>query len=361
MRTLSVVFLAAVLFATLYPLTGWRLRAPGPFAFVAAGLPRWWTGFDVLVNVLAYLVLAFTLTRAWFGRLRTGVATLAGIVVCSALSFGLEALQSYLPGRVPSLLDWLANTAGAAIGAALGAELNHVARQSGPEAPLARQRWYEQGSPTGWVLLMVWLAVQLAPQRLLFGTGQLRPGLEGLVRALSLGDVLARIEAWLEVSAAQGVLIEAASVMCAVCVIGMLVFDLVRESGPRLALLALIAVVALALRSVATPFVYGARAPLAWLTPGAQGGLVLGVVMIYGFGTLSPRARARSALALVAAGWVLVNIAPSDGYFESTSGGLPRGHLVNLHALLAFASMSWPVAALVYFWRRSGRERVPPL
>jgi hypothetical protein len=36
MRTLSVVFLAAVLFATLYPLTGWRLRAPGPFAFVAA-------------------------------------------------------------------------------------------------------------------------------------------------------------------------------------------------------------------------------------------------------------------------------------------------------------------------------------
>ena len=99
MRTLSVLFVAAVAFATLYPLLEWRLRAPGPFAFLWAGLPRYWTWFDVASNVLAYGVLALLLTLGWLSRARPVVAVAAVTVAGSLLSLSLEAAQSYLPAR----------------------------------------------------------------------------------------------------------------------------------------------------------------------------------------------------------------------------------------------------------------------
>ena len=61
MRALGLLFLVAVVVATLYPMSNWALRAQGPFDFLGRGLPRFWTWFDVLSNVLAYLVLGLLL------------------------------------------------------------------------------------------------------------------------------------------------------------------------------------------------------------------------------------------------------------------------------------------------------------
>jgi hypothetical protein len=64
MRALSLLFLLAVAFATLYPFSDWRPRTPSLFAFLHDGLPRWWTWFDVLSNVLAYGLLGLLDTGA---------------------------------------------------------------------------------------------------------------------------------------------------------------------------------------------------------------------------------------------------------------------------------------------------------
>jgi hypothetical protein len=155
--------------------------------------------------------------------------------------------------------------------------------------------------------------------------------------------------------AGYGVAIEAASVICALCAVGALAFSLVHGSRRRLLLVAGIATVAFGLRSLATQMVYGATAPLAWLTPGAQGGLIVGAVLLYGLETLGPRTRAAFGLAATLVGAVLVNVAPGDPYFDTTVAGLNAGQLSNLHGLLRSVSVAWPMVVIVWFWRRTAR------
>lgn len=73
---------------------------------------------DVLVNVLLFLPLGFSLTstfagtkrRAWLGILTTVCAFSAG------LSYMLEVLQIFIPHRFPSLVDVFANSSGGGAG-----------------------------------------------------------------------------------------------------------------------------------------------------------------------------------------------------------------------------------------------------
>ncbi|RPH41946.1 MAG: hypothetical protein EHM87_18305 [Burkholderiales bacterium] len=359
-RALSLLFAAAVAFATLYPLADWRPRGGGAFDFLAGGLPRYWTWFDVLSNVLAYGVLALLLSIAWLARARPWVGFVVVTVAGSLLSLSLEAAQSFLPARVPALLDWLANSAGAAAGAWLGATLNRAAQRSERVVLPVRDRWYEQGPPMGWVLLLLWLSAQLVPQRLMFATGHVEPAAQRLLvrlfgpEAPDLSRAVDRL--WgAQATAGYGVAVEAAAVLCALIAVGALAFSLVHGPRRRLLLVAGIATVAFGLRSLATQVVYGATAPLAWLTPGAQGGLVVGAVLLYGLETLGPRSRAALGATACVAGAVLVNVAPSDPYFDTMVAGLDAGQLSNVHGLLRAVSLVWPALAIVWFWRGVGR------
>lgn len=363
MRALGLLFFAAVVFVTVYPLSGWTQSAASPFEFIRRGLPRWWTWFDVLSNLLAYVLLGLLLALGWLTRLSVVRTALTVGVLCSALSFSLEGVQSFLPARVPSLLDWLSNSAGALLGGVLGGLLNHSTRDLGRRTLPGGQRWFEQGAPSGWVLLLLWLSTQLVPQRLLFATGDLRTSLQSLLVSLYGGeapDLNLRIERLWDgpTPAAIGVAIEAAVVVCAVCVIGLLSFTLVRAARQRVALLAGIAAIAFGLHSIATQLVYGADEPFAWLTPGAQGGLVVGAALLYALETLSPRARALGGVVLGAAGMLLVNLAPEDSYFDHALAGMRSGQLVNLQGLLRAVSMLWPLAAIGWF-AQGLRKRKP--
>jgi VanZ family protein len=365
MRALSLVFAAAVAFATLYPLVELRPASGTPLAFLAGGLPRWWTWFDVLSNAIAYVVLALLLSLAWLPGARRTVAFVGVAAAGALLSLTLEAIQHYLPSRVPSLLDWLANSVGATIGAWLGASFNRAAQRSGRLAPPAPERWFEQGPATGWVLLLLWLSAQLVPQRLLFATGHVAPALQRLLDRLQLPDapdlsrVTDRLWSAAHTPTGYGVAIEAAATICALCAVGAIGFALVQGPRRRLALVAGIALIAFGLRSIASQMVYGTRAPFAWLTPGAQGGLVVGAVLLYGLETLGPRARAAVGLGAALAGALLVNVAPEDPYFETMAAGLQAGQLSNLQGLLRSVSVVWPLIAIVWFWRRAARAADP--
>ena len=123
---LSWIYIGLVAYASLYPFSEWRDQGMAPWAFLTAPLPKYWTGFDVAINVLGYAPLGFLLALA---MLRTGwprsavpVAALAG----GLLSLGMEYLQIYLPQRVPSNLDLLLNTAGALSGALAAALLERL-------------------------------------------------------------------------------------------------------------------------------------------------------------------------------------------------------------------------------------------
>ena len=58
-RLLFGVYVLLVAYASLYPLAGWRDHGLSPFAYLDAPLPRYFTVFDVFVNVLGYLPYGF--------------------------------------------------------------------------------------------------------------------------------------------------------------------------------------------------------------------------------------------------------------------------------------------------------------
>ena len=91
------------------------MARPGDTAlgFLVAPLPPpYWTGFDVVTNVVGYGPLGFLLALAMLRTGRGWVAVPLALLAGGLLSLSLEFLQIYLPQRVPSNLD-LALNAGA--------------------------------------------------------------------------------------------------------------------------------------------------------------------------------------------------------------------------------------------------------
>jgi len=90
-RILFGVYVALAIYASLYPLEGWRDHGLSPFAYFASPWPRYVTGFDLVANVLGYLPYGFLCIAA----LRPGVRGAAAFAVVLASA---AALSLVLPG-----------------------------------------------------------------------------------------------------------------------------------------------------------------------------------------------------------------------------------------------------------------------
>ena len=116
---LALAYAALVVYASLHPFTGWRDPVLPPWVFLDAAWPRYWTGFDLAINALAYVPLGFFAALALRGLLPAWLAACCGALSAAVLSFALECAQSWLPTRVPSNLDLASNALGGALGAFL--------------------------------------------------------------------------------------------------------------------------------------------------------------------------------------------------------------------------------------------------
>src|SRR5260221_6948409 len=109
-RGALIVYVLVIVFASLSPFIGWH----APESFTLFSWRRYITTFDVALNVLAYAPLGALIAAIWRRHMgRSGQSALAAwawavaVAAGSALSGALELLQSMLPGRVSSPLDWL--------------------------------------------------------------------------------------------------------------------------------------------------------------------------------------------------------------------------------------------------------------
>ncbi|HSN19195.1 MAG TPA: VanZ family protein, partial [Usitatibacter sp.] len=166
------VWLLLIAYASLYPFA--PLRMPGPGAlhdFFAK--PRYIVAFDVALNVVAYVPLGVLATLCLAGGERRARGAWKGALFGAALSFALESCQLFLPGRVASLYDVLANTAGAFLGAAAFADPFYpvVTRHLGRW----REGFFIDGAwgDAGLVLIGLWLIAQLNPALPFFGAGNI--------------------------------------------------------------------------------------------------------------------------------------------------------------------------------------------
>jgi VanZ family protein len=115
-RLLLVSYLAFLVYGSLYPISSFRAPEESPWSTLL--LPARVSKTDALTNVLVYMPLGFCLARVLSRRGALFVAMLGAV-----LSFGIEYFQAYLPGRVPSLFDWVLNGAGTYAGARIASRL----------------------------------------------------------------------------------------------------------------------------------------------------------------------------------------------------------------------------------------------
>ncbi|MCD6732373.1 MAG: VanZ family protein [Burkholderiaceae bacterium] len=348
-------WLAAVVYATLYPWSGWRAPGRWMFSFLSEPWPRWWTGFDVAVNVLAYLPIGLLLS-SWLARrmsLSMGLAAALATIAAAGLSLTLECAQALLPARVPSRMDLLANAAGGALGALVAAWIGRRRIEQWPQRARETLPLAPHSTP-GLLLLCAWLVAQLYPQPLVFATGDLVS-----LEATTPGEPAHPwLSAWLLPHELEP-FAEAAGVSMTVLAIGLMAHDLLR-AGARGAAAAVAApiVAAFAIKSTASAAYLGQANALAWLNAGAQGGLLAGVVALLLLGWVGRRARLWLAIAALAAATLLFNLAPPNAYYLSMRMSWGGGAWTNVHGLLRALATAWPFAAIAWCaWRLRTRAR----
>ena len=340
-RLALFVYLLLVVYASLYPFSGWRDHGLWPVEFLTQPWPRYVVAFDVVSDVVAYAVFGALAVLAGHPRLRGGRALLAATAAGAALSVAMEALQTYLPARVPSNLDVLCNTAGALLGALLGLAL----------APLSpgfrgwRARLFLPGtlSDVGLALLVLWLFLQLNPAMLLFGGGDLRHLFAGSAGPARAPEFFVAIEA-----------VTAAANLAA---LALLASAVVAPQAPVRSLIVLLVAAALAVKTLAFTIILRAQDSFAWLTPGAVRGLALGLAVALLAVALPRVARMALAAVLLMAAAVLVNLAPPNPYLTEIFRLWQQGHFLNFNGLTRLVATLWPFAAIGFLIVLAARRR----
>jgi glycopeptide antibiotics resistance protein len=332
-RYLALAYTALIVYASLHPFTGWRDTGLSPFAFLDGGWPRYWTVFDLAINILAYLPLGFLLALSLRRLPGRWTPAFSALLLGALISFCLESLQTWLPSRVPSNLDLASNTLGAGIGALL--TIWHGERFF-IRVALLQQRLLApiQHAEFGLVLIGLWLLTQLSPETILFGAGDLRHLLE--------------ITPAVPYAAPSFFALETAIIVCNTIAIGLITRALLADQSSPYVTLTVFFILALSIRTLAAAVLVDPLNALAWLTPGAALGLLAGGVMLSVMLLLPASLRIALAGLALMAGTVLVNLTPPNPYSAAALATWRQGHFLNFNGLTRLAASFWPFLALPY-------------
>lgn len=342
-RYALAAYAVLVIYASVYPLSGWRDLGVSPLSFLRAPLPRYITAFDVVANLLAYFPLGFLVVAVLLPCVRS-ITTAVGLGIAASftISLTMEALQTYLPARIPSNLDLATNTLGGLVGALSGATIMPRLLRA-QRLRRFRDEWIHPGARVDLGLLIVlwWLLTQLNPETLLFGTGNLR-------------DILAAVPAEPH-SAALFVRIEAAVTAAQLVAVGLLIGALIRRKGAVWCVIPIIVATALAIRTLAFAILFSPEAMLFWATPGALLGLVAGTISLFLVAQLNRNLQVAIAGLLLMGATALVNVAPGNPYLAHSLAVWRQGHFLNFNGLTAVISGLWPFMALAYLLLGGGK------
>jgi VanZ family protein len=346
-RATLLVYLLLIVYASWFPFSGWRSSGLSPFEFLNLLPQHYWTRFDVMVNVVGYMPLGALLVLAVYPRVRGPWAVLVAAILGAVVSAAMEAVQTYLPSRVPSNLDFFTNTAGCFAGACLGAAW---ARSLLDQSRLykLRRRWFAPHASQGLVLLALWPLAQIYPQGYLFGHGQVLPIISDwlsewldtnidLVAMLRPGEVITVEQYWLSetIITACGMTGAALTLLC-----------LLRRGAPRYPLMLAMIAAALLVKTLSSSLLFTPDNAFVWITPGAQGGFLIGLIMLAGLAFAPHVAQRRLAIVTLVLSLIVVNTIPVNPYFMSTLQGWVQGKFLNFNGAAQFLSLAWPFVAL---------------
>lgn len=313
-------------YASLYPF--WPLRIPSPDAAMAFfQVPRYPSRSDVAFNVLAYLPLGLLLCLYFRQSVPGWRATVRAVVAASVFSLAMELVQFFVPNRVATVYDLLANAAGALVGSLVFLDplYSTVTRPLGQlrENTLIPGAWGDAGL----VLVMLWLLAQLNAALPFFGAG----------------DIAGDSEAGLQ-------LIEWTAVGLSICGFGLFISTLVGQDQGSLRVTVVLLSVALWLKFLFASLMLQPNFAAEWVSTGRVLGLVAGMAIFIPLRKLGRFVRMYLAFVLILAGALLSKI---FGEYSPTEEILrlfrwPHGQLASFATLTRFLHELWPFGAVVF-------------
>ena len=351
---LALVYACIVIYASLYSTTAWQDRGLDLFHFLEGRWPKYWTWQDAWFNVLAYMPLGFLLSLSPIHRPWPWARVLLPLLAGLLLSASLEALQTFIPGRVSSGLDLTLNTAGTLLGSALalifGPRLLALAGDARRKLEVQRL-----SAEAGLILLWLWLFAQISPETVFFGLGDLRA-------LLSLPTALA-------FSPALYSQLETAVVAMQTLVVTFLIQAVLQRIGlPRLyvffsavTILSLGVLIRVISSWLLIGQAIGAPDVARWvaLTPGGIDGLLVGVALAIFALFISGNWQLPIAAMLLMAATVLVNLMPTNPYSISALTVWQQGHFLNFNGLTRLIAALWPYLTLLFLVWADRRRNSP--
>ena len=361
---LSVLMAGLVVYASLYPFTGWRW--PGVASLwdvLQLPWPRWHDNFDIGANLMGYMPLGGLLVLAGIrSGQRLWPSCVLALALPSTLSYAMELTQHFLPHRYPSLMDWSLNTAGALLGVGLAIVLQWLGLIDAWQA--ARERWFIPHSRGALVLLLLWPLGLLFPLPVPLGMG---PSWER-VQDVLIGWLLdvpwaqAALEMVSDVPLPDSPLprlLESVAIMLGLLGPALLGFAVTRAGWRRLVLVLALLAAAVGASTLSTAMNFGPAHAVAWMANGAWPALMAASVLaVAGIG-LSQRLSAALGMVALAGLMMLVAQAPADPYYALSLQAWEQGRFIHFHGLAQWVGWLWPLAAMIWLGGRVARVDAP--
>ena len=344
---LALLFAAMVLYASLYPFEGWRLTGASPWSFLWAPLPRYWTRFDVLANLVGYAPLGFLLAlgllRSGWGRWAWALAVLLPL----GLSLSVETVQNFLPRRVPSNLDLGLNVAGALLGACSAWVLERLGGLR--RWTQLRSDWFAPQAYGSLVLLALWPFALLYPASVPFGLGQVWERLEGvLVELLTETPFLEWVPMRIESSVALSPLAQAMCVALGLMAPLFMGYADIRAPWRRLGFLVALLLSGLCAAGLSAALTYGPEHAWAWVDVPVMMGIGLAAGIGLAVLAAPPRLCHVGLILALAVSLSLLNRVPGSAYLDQSLEAWEQGRFIRFHGLSQWLGWLWPFAALVF-------------
>ena len=353
---LAAIYAALIVYASLYPFENWRSQGVDWTAFLLAPWPKYWTGFDVLSNVLGYAPLGFIVTLALRRSARHLPAITLSVLGGSLLALGMESLQLFLPARVPSNVDWELNTLGAFLGAISAWTLERFGFLD--RWSRFRANWFLSDAKGSLVLMALWPVALLFPAPVPLGLGQVLERTEDAL-ALYLQDT-----PWLDWLPVREVelqpllpIYESLCVCLGLMIPCMLAFSLVRHLYQKAIAWALILVLGVGATSLSAALSYGPAHAWGWVNAPVQLALIGAAVLSLPLLRLQEKSLQVLALVCLVMQLTMLNNASASAYFALTLQNWEQGQFIRFHGLIQWMGWLWPFVLVAYLMQRLASSR----
>lgn len=344
---LAFIYAALIVYASLYPFENWRSQGVDWTAFLLAPWPKYWTGFDVLSNVLGYAPLGFIVALALRRSARHLPAVILSLLAGSLLALCMETMQLFLPARVPSNVDWELNTVGTFLGAICAWTLERFGFLD--RWSRFRANWFAPDAKGSLVLLALWPVALLFPAPVPLGLGQVLERTEDAL-ALYLQDTL-----WLDWLPVREVelqpllpIYESLCVCLGLLIPCMLAFSLVRHFYQKAVAWGLLLGLGVGATALSAALTYGPVHAWGWINAPVQLALVVAALLAVPMIWLSEKMLQVLALVFLVLQLTMLNNASASAYFALTLQNWEQGQFIRFHGLIQWMGWLWPFVLLVY-------------